>query len=58
MKPEDKTDTGLLILAQLFTHGSYEFIIEKILDFLGGIDLTALQTAHSILDGFIQVRRN
>ena len=56
MKPEEKTDTGLLILAQLFTSGSYEFIIEKILSFLDGIDLTALQTAHPVLDQFIQVK--
>ena len=56
MKPEEKTDTGLLILAQLFTCGSFEFIIDKILGLLDGIDLTALQTAHPVLDQFIQVK--
>ena len=55
IKPEEKTDAGLVILAQLFTTGNYEFIIENILNNLTGIDLTALQIAHPVLDTFIKV---
>ena len=56
INPDDKTDTGLRVLAMLFTSGSFDFIIKKVLDNLDGISLTALQMAHPVLDKFIEVK--
>ena len=56
INPDDKTDTGLKVLARLFTSGSFDFIIKKVLDNLDGISLTALQMAHPVLDKFIEVK--
>ena len=45
------------ILSRLFVSGNYSGIIDLILHHLTGVDLTALQLAHPVLDQFIQVRR-
>ena len=44
-------------MSRLFVSGNYEGIIDSILQHLTGVDLTALQLAHPVLDEFIKVRR-
>ena len=44
-------------MSRLFVSGNYEGIIDSILQHLTGVDLTALQLAHPVLDDFIKVRR-
>ena len=53
----ESKNTGLEILLKLLTHGSFMEIVEKVLDYLDGTDLTALQIGHPRLDSLIKVQK-